>query len=1747
MLHEKVYKRRGKEKEIEGLQLQQHNNNNADGECCCWVPGTPAKEKKPGPVASNPEAEAESYRTGLIDLNKSIDEWQHEAEAVAVAVAALEVLEFSISVDKNAQLVELINVATPAAPQVLVSGKEPDPNNFLLPISDKNPISSPESCVSLQERDNGNNDDANNLKNLQQSGTNSPESCVWQHVQQNVQEEEVVVVRQEEDGVFSTEVENLKKGLNQRGPKQKPKRKKHRPKILVEGMPKKTPQQPKTPKPVTPNRAHETTRKRKYVRKNKNLVSGDVVVDEGVSKRRKCGRVNRRSNSDAIILLPPPPIKTCRQALNFDLENQSTDDKAIIIAIPEVVDECAFTKATECGVKAVDKCVDDKEQCENNKTRSNRRSRRRRRLNILFMRNLPIGQAQYPRRKRRFRRATRRCNLTVLTAIPLCNQLPKLPSKQAFPSENATPICSQPPKIPPKQAAGSEKKEAEVVYEPEASKNMLLTNNLEKNVAGRTVEPCVVVDLQLHGNKSVGSPLKYEDFPLASYLTGVSPCKKRKHPLELENFGLMDQTIGSQKILLEPGLGLQEGLREPRIGAPPHFQEQKIDSLAPFRGQSSGKTLPFPGHFIGALPQQNNGVLGLLPEQSIDAVEHFLDQSNGALEFFPGQAQAINSQEMNSAAEFLKEQVMYRLDQLQEQIIGPSSQLQEQNQVIQRKSLNPEDLWLTAKLRGSQEIIQVERNGFPTQKMPPRYSRGLQVDMEQQLMQPTTADIIRKFKDLTIRDGGSQLPQQYNKADGPSTGHSAVVPYQVGPSGEHGALVPYQIKEKCKKPKPEVDLDPGTLRMWNLIMNIDDGTTKDQTSNEDIEKWWQKEREVFEGRIQSFTARMHLILGDRRFKPWKGSVVDSVVGVYLTQNVSDNLSSSAYMSLAARFPLESTGDHTASDENLRTTASLELIGSNSISNGALYDSEGNMYFVTEPEPDRCCELKDRDDPFDSRIQGKALQENGDIKVLKDAVASQAFDTSSVQSLDRTQLSPTGNSKADVASSRKTCNAESFITQFSPTGNSKADVASPSQICITESSVTQLCPTGNSTADVVSPSKTCIKESSITVSTEIPRLENTNMLQDKVDGILFCDEWLDGYTTPTRIDNGNQASTSGRNDLKSDFRSISLSGFNDPFEISVSHLIQESFRTGMPQVHDATTTSKKNPRGKRKSKESKSDLKTDGTKKTTPKKNSDNTVQQDWDLLRRIYSTGEERSRDRMDSVDWEAVRCADESEIADAIKERGQQNIIAGRIKEFLNRLVELHGSIDLEWLRNVPPDKVKEYLLDIEGLGLKSVECVRLLSLQHIAFPVDVNVGRIAVRLGWVPLQPLPGDLHIHLLEEYPVMDKIQMYLWPRLCYLDQKTLYELHYQMITFGKVFCKKRSPNCGACPLRGECKHFASAVASARFALPGPSEKGIVTSEFGNGIGGNPPLVDNPIPVIRIEADPISESGYQINNCEPIIEEPQSPGPQCSESTESEIDDDFCIDDIEEIPTLRLQEREFKENFPNFMEMNKVVLQDSSALVALSAQAASMPARKLKRYARLRTEHHVYVLPDTHKLLRGFDRRDPDDPSPYLLAIWSPGETPNSVGSPQYRCNSKDSKLCNSEICYSCNNVREQNAHIVRGTILIPCRTANRGRFPLNGTYFQVNEVFADHETSNHPINVPRHMIANLRREIVCFGSSATTMFNGLEMRQIQEYFWRGFVCVRGFDRRYRCPRPLAKRLHCPPSKKEAGSKRSRDES
>jgi hypothetical protein len=75
-------------------------------------------------------------------------------------------------------------------------------------------------------------------------------------------------------------------------------------------------------------------------------------------------------------------------------------------------------------------------------------------------------------------------------------------------------------------------------------------------------------------------------------------------------------------------------------------------------------------------------------------------------------------------------------------------------------------------------------------------------------------------------------------------------------------VVPYERPlrlVKRKRPRAKVDLDFETTRVWNLLM----GNNAEPVDGTDVEKerWWQQEREVFQGRANSFIARMRLVQG----------------------------------------------------------------------------------------------------------------------------------------------------------------------------------------------------------------------------------------------------------------------------------------------------------------------------------------------------------------------------------------------------------------------------------------------------------------------------------------------------------------------------------------------------------------------------------------------------------------------------------------------------------------------------------------------------------------------------------------------------------------------------------------------------------------------------------------------------------------------------------------------------------------------
>lgn len=1063
---------------------------------------------------------------------------------------------------------------------------------------------------------------------------------------------------------------------------------------------------------------------------------------------------------------------------------------------------------------------------------------------------------------------------------------------------------------------------------------------------------------------------------------------------------------------------------------------------------------------------------------------------------------------------------------------------------------------------------------------------------------------------------------------------------------------------KKRRPRPRVDLDDETTRVWKLLLQ--DINSEGINGTDEKEKWWEEERRVFSGRADSFIARMHLIQGDRRFSKWKGSVVDSVVGVFLTQNVSDHLSSSAFMTLAARFPLVSNNGP-ASEERMNISSvnepetcvldpddTIEWHGvkSNQPTCGRISMKLRDVGYNEEREFDNSNESSvsstDGVRPKDgsnfqldfasyglgmyqesalnrstTMITGTMSSFNGDQKEMDDVISSQNSVISSQNSMDSSiaevaerSFSHTNLEAEPIVVSRpnsfagttsfvellrmaETTNCNGF---YNPEVSSRKKIES-NQFKITACDLRKqdddrsdgskallgpLIPSGNELLHLtpnskevecidmlgeVSKSSGILEEDKYFFPIEESRSSTESASQATVQHIVAMDSheaskssaenYLPHNSLQVESNKAYQSQTMSE-DPKNKVRlptqekicqveKSSVPNFSVPLD--VTRVLDNSRTKGLKEIksnsNDNACLPQKNFNG----------LNATTSKAKRGRMGKEKQIAVEWDSLRKQAQVNGERERtaNTMDSVDWEAVRLADVEVVAYTIRERGMNNMLAERIKAFLDRLVRDHGSIDLEWLRDVPPDKAKEYLLSFRGLGLKSVECVRLLTLHHLAFPVDTNVGRIAVRLGWVPLQPLPESLQLHLLEMYPVLESIQKYLWPRLCKLDQRTLYELHYQMITFGKVFCTKSKPNCNACPMRGECRHFASAFASARLALPAPEEKSLVTTE-------NNAVNQSPVGIIKRLQLPVSQTNQQqeaqsdVSICEPIIEVPASPEPiievpatpepERKRNLENDIEDIFG-EDPEEIPTIKLNIEEFTQTLQEYMH-NNMELQEcdvSKALVALTPEAASIPTVKLKNVSRLRTEHQVYELPDSHPLLEGLAAREPDDPCKYLLAIWTPGETADSIQPPIGQCSCQESgNLCNDHTCYACSSLREANSQTVRGTLLIPCRTAMRGSFPLNGTYFQVNEVFADHESSLNPIDVPRSWIWNLPRKTVFFGTSIPTIFKGLSTQGIQFCFWKGFVCVRGFDQNTRAPRPLMARLHFPASKLARGKEK-----
>lgn len=160
---------------------------------------------------------------------------------------------------------------------------------------------------------------------------------------------------------------------------------------------------------------------------------------------------------------------------------------------------------------------------------------------------------------------------------------------------------------------------------------------------------------------------------------------------------------------------------------------------------------------------------------------------------------------------------------------------------------------------------------------------------------------------------------------------------------------------------------------------------------------------------------------------------------------------------------------------------------------------------------------------------------------------------------------------------------------------------------------------------------------------------------------------------------------------------------------------------------------------------------------------------------------------------WELVRDAPVSKIAKAIRASGLSRQKAPRIKRALQHITRERGRIELGFLKKMPLEEAKHWLMGIAGVGPKTASIVLLFAFGMPAFPVDTHIHRVTRRLGWVPPKASAERAHEILGALVP----------PRL-------YYRLHLNLIEHGRAICKAAKPKCEICPLPDLCQYYQTVV-------------------------------------------------------------------------------------------------------------------------------------------------------------------------------------------------------------------------------------------------------------------------------------------------------------------------------------------------
>lgn len=153
---------------------------------------------------------------------------------------------------------------------------------------------------------------------------------------------------------------------------------------------------------------------------------------------------------------------------------------------------------------------------------------------------------------------------------------------------------------------------------------------------------------------------------------------------------------------------------------------------------------------------------------------------------------------------------------------------------------------------------------------------------------------------------------------------------------------------------------------------------------------------------------------------------------------------------------------------------------------------------------------------------------------------------------------------------------------------------------------------------------------------------------------------------------------------------------------------------------------------------------------------------------------------------WEAVRDTSTAEVIECIRVAGLANQKGPRIQQVLHQITNERGSLELSFLKELPLEEARAWLMKFNGVGPKTAAIVLCFSLGRPAFPVDTHIYRVTGRLGLRPEKLSVEDAHPYLESLFP-----------------PETYYAAHLNIIRLGREICQARKAMCSNCPLQSLC--------------------------------------------------------------------------------------------------------------------------------------------------------------------------------------------------------------------------------------------------------------------------------------------------------------------------------------------------------